>query len=149
MIPASAVEPDMLNYFDVVYVGLLSGMHVLEEQSFRSSGFAVGESYDELVDRASGADCTSSEARSLPSPAFYEDYAYVARYTASTGAQVVVLASQRDTGLRGIAPLVAGEELPDELEAVAGGDGFEVLFQISGQQGANLANRMVVARARE
>jgi Transcriptional regulatory protein, C terminal len=149
VIPASAVEPDMLNYFDVVYVGLLSGMHVLEEQSFRGSGFVPGDSYDELVDRESGAIFTSSEARSLPSPAFYEDYAYVARYTASTGARVVVLASQRDTGLRGIAPLVASGELPDEIATVAGGDGFEALFQISGQQGANLASRLVVARARD
>lgn len=149
VIPASAVEPDMLNYFDVVYVGLLSGMHVLEEQSFQSSGFAIGESYDELVDRNTGETYTSSEARSLPSPAFYEDHAYVARYTASTGAQVIVVASQRDTGLRGIAPMVAGAELPDDLEAVAQGEAFEALFRISGQQGANLASRLLVARARE
>ncbi|QZH76086.1 MAG: winged helix-turn-helix domain-containing protein [Erythrobacter sp.] len=146
VIPASGVQPDMLNYFDVVYVGLLSGMHVLEEQNFRAGGFAIGNSYDELVDRASGETWTSSEARSLPSPAFYEDHAYVARYTASTGAQVIVVASQRDTGLRGIAPLVAGSVLPAELADVAEGEGFEALFLISGQRGANLANRLLVAR---
>lgn len=148
VIAASAVEPDMLNYFDVVYVGLISGMHVLEEQTFRGSGFAPGASYDELLDRDSGQTWTSSEARTLPSPAFYEDHAYIARYTAPTGAIVVVLASQRDTGLRGIAPLVTGSELPDEVEKVAKGEGFEALFRISGQQGANLADRLLVARAR-
>jgi len=149
VIAASAVEPDMLNYFDVVYVGLLSGMHVLEEQSFQGSGFVPGNSYDELVDRKSGQIWTSSEARSLPSPALYEDHAFLARYTAPTGAVVVVVASQRDTGLRGIAPLVAGSELPAELESVAVGKSFEALFRISGQQGANLADRLLVARARE
>lgn len=148
VIPASAVEPDMLNYYDVVYVGLLSGMHVLEEQAFESSTFRVGESYDELVDEQSGETYTSSEARSLPSPAFYEDYAFITRFTAQTGAQVVVVASERDTGLRGISSIIAGSDLPEELADVANGP-FDALYQVSGQQGANLSQRLLVARPRE
>lgn len=148
VIPASAVEPDMLNYYDVVYVGLLSGMHVLEEQTFRESTMRLGESYDEIIDRDSGQSYVSSEARSLPSPAFYEDYAYLARFTAPTGAQVVVVASERDTGLRGISPVVAGRSLPQSLSDVAAGEGFDALFRVTGQQGADLADSVLVARAR-
>lgn len=148
VIAASALEPDMLNRFDVVYVGLLSGLDLLEEQAFAGSTLRVGESYDEVVDRESGQVWTSDEARSLGSPAFYRDYAYIARFTATTGAQVVIIASQRETGLRGISPLVVAGELPPEVAEVANGAAFEALVQVTGQQGADLDDRLILARAR-
>ncbi|MFB0612378.1 helix-turn-helix domain-containing protein [Aurantiacibacter poecillastricola] len=147
VIAASALEPDMLNRFDVVYVGLLSGMGLLEDQAFATSSLRIGESYDELVDRDTGQVWTSDEARSLASPAFYRDYAYLARFTASTGAEVVVIASERETGLRGISPIAVGD-LPEEIEAVSGGAGFEALVQVTGQQGADLDDRLILARER-
>ncbi|GGD46088.1 hypothetical protein GCM10011411_02120 [Aurantiacibacter arachoides] len=148
VIAGSSVKPDMLNYFDVVYVGLLSGMHVLEEQTFRTSGFKVGESYDELTDRRSGRAYISNEARSLTSPAFYEDYAYLARYTAPTGAAIIVVASERDTGLRAVSPVVAGADLPDGLADVSPQGSFEALIAVTGQQGADLSHRTLIVRAR-
>ncbi len=39
ILPASELQPDMLNYFDVIYVGLFSGMALLEDVSFMGSGF--------------------------------------------------------------------------------------------------------------
>ncbi len=148
VIAASDLEPDMLNRFDIVYIGLLSGMGLLEEQAFAGSTLRIGESYDEIVDRDSGEVWTSDEARSLASPAFYRDYAYLARFTASTGAQVVVIASQRETGLRGISPLAVGDSLPEGVSDVAGADAFEALVQVTGQQGADLDDRLILARER-
>ncbi len=148
VIAASEVEPAMLNRFDVVYLGLLSGMGVLEEQVFTDSTLRVGESYDELVDRESGQVWTSDEARTLASPAFYRDHAYLARFTASTGAQVVVVASQRETGLRGISPIAVADALPQGVAEVSGADGFEAVVQVTGQQGADLDDRLILARER-
>lgn len=148
VIAASDLEPDLLNRFDVVYVGLLSGMGLLEDQAFVGSSLRIGESYDELVDRESGQIWTSDEARSLASPAFYRDYAYLARFTASTGAEVVVIASERETGLRGISPLVVSQDLPEGIADVADASGFEALVQVTGQQGADLDDRLILARAR-
>lgn len=148
MIASSELEPDMLNRYDVVYIGLLSGMGLLEEGVFAGSSLRVGESYDELVDRESGQTWTSDEARTLASPAFYRDYAYISAFTARTGAQVVVIASERETGLRGISPIVAAGDLDGELSAVADGDGFEALVQVTGQQGADLDDRLIFARLR-
>lgn len=148
VIAASELEPAMLNRFDVVYLGLLSGMGVLEDQVFATSSLRVGESYDELMDRESGQLWTSDEARTLASPAFYRDYAYIARFTASTGAQVVVVASQRETGLRGISPIAVATSLPDGIAEVADATGFEALVQVTGQQGADLDDRLILARAR-
>jgi hypothetical protein len=149
VLPASQLEPDMLNYFDVVYVGLFSGMHLLEDVTFRGSGFELGESYDELIDTAANnRTYISEEARSLASPAYYRDYGYVARFRTLSGGLVAVVAGARDTGLRGVAPIIGGEELPDSLSEQAEGEAFEALFQITGQQGADLSERLLVARER-
>jgi hypothetical protein len=149
IVPASQVTIDMLNSHDVVYIGLLSGMGLLEDITFADSTLRLGESYDEIYDRRANRRWVSDEARRLAAPVFYRDYAYVARFTAPGGALVTVVASERVTGLRGIGPIVTGADLPDELASAARGGGFEALYQITGQQGADLSDRLVLARARE
>jgi hypothetical protein len=148
VVAASELEPNMLNEFDVVYIGLFSGMRMLEDLSFMSSGFELGESYDELVDRTSGQVYVSEEARRLTSLAYYRDYGYVARFRTVSGALVAVVAGARDTGLRGVAPIIGGAELPQSLAKQADGETFEALYQITGQRGADLSERLLVARAR-
>lgn len=148
VISASALTSDMLNDYDVVYIGWVSGMALLEDVNFMSSTFTIGESYDELVDKKSGKAFTSDEARNLPSPAYYSDYGYIARFRAPSGALVAIVAGLRDTGLRGIAPIAAGAKLTGELGNVAGRGNFEALFEITGQQGADLSEKLLVARKR-
>ena len=80
---------------------------------------------------------------------FYRDYGYVARFEGPGGTLVAVVAGARDTALRGIAPIVAGEDLPPEFEDLARDEtGVEALFQVTGQQGADLSERLLVARQR-
>ncbi len=148
VIAASELTSTMLLDHDVVYLGLLSGMGLLEEITFAQSGFRIGDSYDEIIDRETRQLWASDEARRLASPAFYRDFAYVARLRAPGGGLVTVVASERVTGLRGIGAIVAAGDLPDELENVAGDEGFEALFQITGQQGADLSDRLIMARPR-
>ncbi|MCB2067478.1 MAG: winged helix-turn-helix domain-containing protein [Erythrobacter sp.] len=149
VIPASQLQPDMLNRYDLVYVGLLSGMGMLESQVFAGSSLQVGESYDELVDRQSGEEWVSDEARTLPSPVTYTDHAYVSRFALSTGAQVLVIASERETGLRGISTIVVSPDLPAAIAQAAASGPFETLVQVTGQQGADLDNRVILARPRD
>jgi hypothetical protein len=147
LIAASALEADMLNRYDIVYLGLFSGMGLLEDVNFMNSTFHLGESYDELRDQTNARLYVSGEARSIASPAFYRDYGYVARADAPGGAVLVVLAGSRDTGLRGIASLATAARLDDELADAAGAP-FEALVQITGQKGADLNARLLVARHR-
>ena len=150
VIAASELDADTAREANIVYLGLISGMGLLEGTTFRGSGFQVGGSYDELVDRAAQRTYTSEEARSLASPVFYRDYGYLARFEAPGGTLVAVVAGARDTALRGLAPLVTEGALPDRIEELAERDeGFEALFQITGQQGADLSERLLVARERE
>jgi len=53
------------------------------------------------------------------------------------------------TGLRGVGPIVASGELDGSLRDHAGGEGFEALYQVTGQQGADLSNRLIWSRERD
>jgi hypothetical protein len=147
VIPASQLQADTLRNSDIVYFGLVSGMGLLEDTVFGGSGFQVGESYDELIDRQTGKAYVSEEARRLASPVFYRDYGYVARFRAPGGALVAVVSGARETSLRGVAPLLSGE-LPEAVGELAGEGPFEALFQVTGQQGADFSERLIAARAR-
>ena len=149
VVAASELGADTAREANIVYVGLISGMGLLEDTTFASSGFAVGDSYDELIDRASRRTYMSEEARRLASPVFYRDYGYLARFEAPGGSLVAVIAGARETALRGLAPIATASELPARIEVLSEDDeGFEALFQITGQQGADLSERLLVSRAR-
>jgi hypothetical protein len=148
VVAASVVSPQMLRDRNVVYIGLVSGMGLLEETTFTSSDLSVGETYDELRDAVSGRRYSSGEALSRTSTEYYRDFGYIARFRRPGGALVAVVAGARDTGLRGLAPLAVGE-LDARLEAVAAGEGsFEAVFEFTGQQGADLSSRLDLARKR-
>jgi hypothetical protein len=148
ILAASELQPDMLNYFDVVYVGLFSGMHLLEDVNFMNSGFDIGESYDELYDKKSEKVFTSEEARSRASPVYYRDYGYISRFRSPGGALVAIVAGARDTGLRGISPIIAAPRLPSSLAPTARKGDFEAVYEITGQQGADLSERLLAVRQR-
>lgn len=149
LMPASELTSETVRDFNIVYVGLVSGMGLLEDVTFAGSSIKVGETYDEFTDTVARQRYTSEEARRLASPVYYRDYAYVARFREPGGALVAVIAGNRDTALRGVAPIMAGP-LPDEIDDLAASDeAVEGLFQVTGQQGADLSERLLAARARK
>jgi hypothetical protein len=149
IVPASELTSQTLRDSNVVYLGLISGMGLLEDVTFAGSDFAVGETYDELRDAGSGRRYTSGEALSRASTEYYRDFGYIARFRQPGGALVAVVAGARDTGLRGLAPLAAGK-LAGPLRDVAEGDGsFDAVFEFTGQQGADLSSRLDIARVRD
>ena len=150
VVAASELNPDAIREANIVYIGLIGALGPLEDTAFNGSGFEVGESYDELLDTASGKTYTSDEARRLAAPVFYRDYGYVTRFRAPGGSLVAVVAGARETALRGLGPIITGATLPDQLADLAEdtGSGMEALFQVTGQQGADLSDRLLVARER-
>ena len=147
IVAASEVTSQTLRDHNVVYIGLVSGMDLLEDVTFTGSDLSVGETYDELRDAASGRGYSSGEALSRTSTRYYRDFGYLARFRQPGGALVAVVAGARDTGLRGLAPLAAGT-LDARLEEVAEDGSFEAVFEFTGQQGADLSSRLDLARER-
>jgi hypothetical protein len=149
IIPASQVDSDVLRNHNVIYVGLISGMGMIQDVNFTDSNFAVGDSYDELVDMISGRRFTSGEALALPTAQYYDDYGYIARFRQPGGALIGIVAGERDTGLRGMAPVAVSTALPEKIRELAeNGKPFEALYEIAGQQGADLGEKLVEVRAR-
>lgn len=150
LMAASELTSETARDYNIVYVGLVSGMGLLEDVTFGGSSIKVGETYDEFTDTVARQRYASEEARRLASPVYYRDYAYFARFREPGGALVAVIAGNRDTALRGVSPILAGGELPDEVADLAedGGD-LEGLFQVTGQQGADLSERLLAVRARK
>ena len=149
VIAASQLDSGVFRTYNVIYVGLFSGMGLLQDINFDDSNFAIGETFDELIDMESGRRYTSGEALSLATPHYYNDYGYIARFRQPGGALVAVLAGERDTGLRGVAPRAVAANLPPALAQKAEGDKpFEALYQITGQQGADLGEKLVQALSR-
>jgi hypothetical protein len=147
VMPASQIDSDVFRTSDVIYVGLISGMGMMQDVAFTDSNYAVGESYDELIDMESGRRFASGEAFARPTSNYYQDYGYVARFRQPGGALIGIVAGERDTGLRGIAPVATGR-LPQEMGVRANNGSFEALYQITGQQGSNLGEKLIDVRAR-
>lgn len=149
IIPASELTAASIRDHDIVYIGLVSAMGLLEDVVFTGGTIRTGETYDEFTDSVARQRYTSEEMRRLASPVYYRDYGYFTRLKTPGGGLVAVVAGSRDTALRGIAPLVSGPDLPDEIEQLAEGNGgLEGLYQVTGQQGADLSRRLLAVRER-
>lgn len=149
VVPASELTAAAIRDSDIVYIGLASGMGLLEDTVFAGATIRTGETYDEFTDSVAKQRYTSEEMRALASPVFYRDYGWFTRLRTPGGGLVAVVAGSRDTALRGIAPLLGAEDLPVEIAGLASGDGgLEGLYQVTGQQGADLSRRLLVVRER-
>jgi hypothetical protein len=149
IIPASQVDSDVLRNHNVIYVGLISGMGMIQDVNFTDSNFAVGDSYDELIDMISGRRFVSGESLALPTAQYYDDYGYIARFRQPGGALIGIVAGERDTGLRGVAPVAVSTALPEKIRELAeNGKPFEALYKVAGQQGADLGEKLVEVRQR-
>ena len=153
ILPASRLTSEMLRDSNVVYVGLFSGMGLLEETAFDGSSLDIGVSYDELVDRKDRRTYVSDERSDLASPRFYRDYGYISVFRAASGNLVGIVAGTRDTGLRGAAQIATpGGAEPPTAQSLANAPGqttgWEALYAIAGQQGTDLDTELLVVRAR-
>jgi hypothetical protein len=149
LMAASELTAATARDYNIVYVGLVSGMGLLEDVTFSGSTIKVGETYDEFTDGKTGKRYASEEARRVASPVYYRDYGYFARFREPGGALVAVIAGNRDTGLRGLAPMLAGGHLPAQVSRLAqGSGGLEGLYQITGQQGADLSEKLLAVHPR-
>ena len=102
------------------------------------------------VKPAAGWQKLCDEARRLATPVFYRDYGLITRFRAPGGSLIAVVGGARETALRGLGPIIAAPVLRDELHDLAEDEdqGMEALFQVTGQQGADLSDRLLVARKR-
>jgi hypothetical protein len=142
---ASDVTPAMLKSSDVIYIGYLSGMGMLSDLVFSGSRFDVGESFDVLIDRASGKKYTSQAAMPVPGEATYHDFGYFATFAGPSGNQIMIIAGTRDVAVMHTAESVTHPEPLQQLSARAGDlRSFDALYDVFAMDGTNLNGTLLL-----
>ena len=149
VVPASQLSPELVKYTNLVYLGYLSGLGSLRDPLFSASRFAIGDSYDQIVDRRTGRTYTANSPLDREANSPGQDFAIVSSFKGVTGNTIVVIAGTRDAGLMQAAEFVAR---PDELARLdkiqSGGHGFEALLAIESLENVGLRARLVAVSPR-
>jgi hypothetical protein len=131
----------------VVYVGYISALGRLENFVFSSSALAVGGTYDELRDVASGHFYTSDEGAAERHN--YRDYGLISTFPGPAGNQFLIIAGMRDAGMMQVAHVLgdpAGVRSVEAERPDAHGPqppSFEMLYEVMGFSGTNLDAALV------
>jgi len=131
----------------VVYVGYISALGRLENFVFSSSALAVGGTYDELRDVASGQFYTSDEAAAERHN--YRDYGLISTFPGPAGNQFLIIAGTRDAGMMQVAHVLGDPAGIRSVEAERPDPhgpqppSFEMLYEVMGFSGTNLDAALV------
>ena len=141
---ASEMTPDLLTRADIVYVGYLSALGMLRHVVFSGSQFAIGDTYDELIDRKSGHHYVSQSSSLWRGDPSYRDYGYFSTFAGANGNHIVVVAGTRDVALTNTAEAATH---PQSLQALATAANdhrdFEALYEVYGMEGTNVASKLL------
>jgi hypothetical protein len=140
VVTASRLTPEMLKSNDIVYVGYLSGLRLLQGPVFDRSRFSIGATYDELVDRKTGHTYTSG-AGVAPGDRPNRDYGYLAAFTGPAGNRFVIVAGNRDIGVMQTAEIATDRK---SLSMLKPGP-LEALYEVDGVGRTNIGAKPVVA----
>ena len=144
VITASHLTPDMLKTNDIVYIGYLSALRVLQDPVFERSRYTIGSTYDELIERKTGKSFVSG-AGAVSGDRANRDYGYLAAFEGPGGAHIVVLAGNRDIGVMQVAEIAADRKAMAALK-VSDGAHLEVLYEVNGVGRTNVsATRVALA----
>ncbi|MDB5690355.1 MAG: hypothetical protein JWL91_2231 [Sphingomonas bacterium] len=147
VVAMSRMTPEMLKSANIVYVGFLSALGLLRDPLFDASGFEVGASYDELVDRATGKHYVSDWEEIADNRTPHRDYAYLASFPGPSGNRVLIVAGTRDPAVMQAAEIAGDRAQLDRIAAAAGkADAFEALYEVRMMGTLNLDSRLVLAR---
>jgi hypothetical protein len=143
VVTASHLTPDMLKTADIVYVGYLSALRVLQEPVFGRSRFQVGSTYDELIDRKTGKSYVSGAGKAQGDRP-NRDYGYLASFRGPSGNRFIIVAGNRDIGVMQTAETAADPAAIAALGLKPGGP-LEALYEVDGVGRTALAAKPVVA----
>lgn len=145
IILSSQLNADVFKTSHVIYIGYISALGMMQDVVFAGSRFAIGASYDELIDVASGASYVSEAGEPKRNAERYKDYAYISTFPGPNGNQHLVVAGTRDTAVRQAAEMLVGSRRLDELRQQAKGQkAYEALYEVYGVNRTNIEARLLI-----
>ena len=146
VVPMSDITAQMFKSSHIIYIGYLSGMGMLQDLAFARSRFAVGQTYDELIDSVSKRNYVSQAGAPVSGEILYRDYGYLSSFTGPNGNQILIVAGTRDVAVMHCAEVLTdAAQLKELAAAVPGAPGFEALYEVSGIDRMNVNGRLLVA----
>jgi hypothetical protein len=153
----SDVEPSSLKSADIVYIGYLSGMGMLQDIVFDGSRFTVGDSYDEVFDKKTRHSYVSeigSDIMDPPQPTGkerpYHDYGIFEKLRGPGDNTIVILSGTRDEGVRQTAEAFTSAQRLEELKQKSDVTlPIEALLEVSAVDGVNLTGKLLVQSNRD
>ena len=135
----------MLKTSNVIYIGYLSGMGMLSDLVFSGSRFDVGESFDVLIDRATGKRYISQAALPVPGEQTYHDFGYFATFAGPSGNQIMIIAGTRDVAVMHTAESISHADSLQQLTARSGNSrSFDALYDVFAMNGTNLNGTLLL-----
>lgn len=141
---------------DVVYVGFVSGMGMLQDLVFAGSRLRVGDSYDELIDSATARSYVSQEVSQVDngergsdrgSP--YHDYGLFAKLRGPAGNLMMIIAGTRDEGVQETSEKLTN---PSDLKGISSrvdtAKPFEGLLEVGALDGVDMSGRVIFVAPR-
>ncbi len=143
---ASNLGPATLKIANIVYVGYFSGLGpLLRNPVFAGSRFAVGATWDELVDGGTGRHYHSDQG-GPGQPGTTRDFAYVSAFAGTEGNRYVVVTGTRDAAVMQAAAMASTPAALDVRRARTGdADAYEALYEVEGLDRVNMGGKLVVA----
>ena len=144
VLQASALEPENIVCCDIIYIGLTSGLGLLEDEVFDGARFVPGETYDQIIDTTDDREFVSEAFLNASEQVRYRDYALFSFVPGERGNHIRMLVGTRDTGLMGLSEnLQDADWVRENLTGFNGEDRYEALFEITGQSHVHLSIRLV------
>jgi hypothetical protein len=141
IIPASTLNPEILRISNVVYIGYVSALGVLRNPVFNGSHYAIGDSYDELIDKRSGREFTATTGKPTNSP--QRDYGYVSAFRGPSGNSFIVIAGTRDAAVMQAADFVSHPLGAKKIAVRGGADALEAMLVVDTVGDQYLAGRLL------
>ncbi|MGC1459186.1 MAG: hypothetical protein WA825_12975 [Steroidobacteraceae bacterium] len=145
VVMASELTSEMLKSSDIIYIGYLSGMGMLNDLVFRGSRFEIGDSFDVLVDRTSRKQYISQAVLPEPGEQTYHDVGYFATFAGPSNNQIMIVAGTRDVAVRRVADSITHADTLQQLMARSGNQrSFEALYDVFAMNGTDLNGTLLL-----
>jgi hypothetical protein len=141
---------------DVIYIGFVSGMGMLQDTVFKGSRLNVGFSYDELIDATTGHSYVSQEVSQVQndenaperrSP--YHDYGLFAKLRGPAGNVLMIIAGTRDEGVEETSEeLTNHSSLTGITSQIDATKPFEGLLEVGALEGVDMSGRLIFVAPR-
>lgn len=147
-VAASQLDVRIVPTTNLVYLGYISGLGDMRNPVFADSRFAIGESYDEIIERKTGKHYVADRhLQSNDRPG--TDYAIVSSFKGPSGNRILVIAGTRDAALTQAARFVSN---PDTVKALgklaASGGAYEALISVDTVGNVGLHATLITASTR-